>query len=74
MYSHPDFTANKMLQEFDFGGIGCWHERMYNRQHFRRHWKMNLDTYRKVPHVKYHNMVQNGTLDPDNFNCTVFKE
>ncbi|CAD5220319.1 unnamed protein product [Bursaphelenchus xylophilus] len=72
MARSPRFTANKMLQEFDFGGISCWHEYIYNRQHSSQELRINEAIYLNVPHVKYHRLKKKGTLrSGQHFNLTL---
>jgi len=51
--SHSLF-ANKMLPSFDFGAIGCWHEEMFNRTHFKRGiGRLDANVYLRLPQVRF---------------------
>jgi hypothetical protein len=53
--SFPNIMLNKMLPEFDFGAIACWHERFFNKTYLNAKAKFipNSEFYLNLPHVNF---------------------
>ncbi|KAI1728314.1 core-2/I-Branching enzyme domain-containing protein [Ditylenchus destructor] len=63
--------ANKLMPEFDFGAISCWHETIFNRTQLDRgtH-RLKPEVYKQLPTVRYHaEKKANGSVDLDKFDC-----
>uniref|UniRef100_A0A0N5BQ73 Glyco_trans_2-like domain-containing protein n=1 Tax=Strongyloides papillosus TaxID=174720 RepID=A0A0N5BQ73_STREA len=52
----PHLSVNKFKGEFDFGGLTCWVEYMYNRTYFEHYKPINKSFYENLSLVKYGNL------------------
>uniref|UniRef100_A0A0N5BUN3 Glycosyltransferase family 92 protein n=1 Tax=Strongyloides papillosus TaxID=174720 RepID=A0A0N5BUN3_STREA len=52
----PHLFVNKFKSEFDFGGLTCWVEYMYNRTYFEHYKPINKSFYENLSLVKYGNL------------------
>nr|CAD2167746.1 unnamed protein product [Meloidogyne enterolobii] len=72
-YNLKYLFVNKMMPEFDFGAILCWHEEMRRRTLIDKglH-RLNASLYQNWPQTRFHKewVRTNGNVDLDNFNCT----
>nr|CAD2159367.1 unnamed protein product [Meloidogyne enterolobii] len=72
-YNSKYLFVNKMMPEFDFGAILCWHEEMRRRTLINKglH-RLNASLYQNWPQTRFHKewVRTNGNVDLDNFNCT----
>ncbi|KAL7071103.1 hypothetical protein ACQ4LE_010019 [Meloidogyne hapla] len=64
---------NKMMPEYDFGAILCWHEEMRRRTLIEVGFKrLNASIYQNWPQTRYHQEWRrnSGKVDIEKFNCT----
>uniref|UniRef100_A0A915DW91 Uncharacterized protein n=1 Tax=Ditylenchus dipsaci TaxID=166011 RepID=A0A915DW91_9BILA len=63
--------ANKLMPEFDFGAIGCWHETIFNRTYISRGvQRLRPAMYKNLPAVRYHaEKLKSGQMNMDRFDC-----
>uniref|UniRef100_A0A0N5C5W2 Glycosyltransferase family 92 protein n=1 Tax=Strongyloides papillosus TaxID=174720 RepID=A0A0N5C5W2_STREA len=52
----PHLFVNKFKGEFDFGGLTCWVEYMYDRTYFKHYKPINKSFYENLSLVKYGNL------------------
>uniref|UniRef100_A0A0K0F3F1 SRCR domain-containing protein n=1 Tax=Strongyloides venezuelensis TaxID=75913 RepID=A0A0K0F3F1_STRVS len=52
----PHLFVNKFKGNFDFGGLTCWVEYMYNRTYFEHYKQINESFYGNLSLVKYGNL------------------
>lgn len=65
----PQLTVNKMMPEVDFNAISCWHEYMYNQQHFNRNSYVDVDYYANLPYVEWNRLKKKGKVSLKMFDC-----
>uniref|UniRef100_A0AC35TPU4 Uncharacterized protein n=1 Tax=Rhabditophanes sp. KR3021 TaxID=114890 RepID=A0AC35TPU4_9BILA len=56
MKSWPHLFANKFKKEFDYGGIFCWSQYIYNKTHYEGFTSIDKQYYENLPLVIYNNM------------------
>uniref|UniRef100_A0AC35U606 Glycosyl transferase family 2 n=1 Tax=Rhabditophanes sp. KR3021 TaxID=114890 RepID=A0AC35U606_9BILA len=56
MKEWPHLFGNKFKAEFDFGGLFCWAEYLYNKTHHHKYIPINKDFYNRLPVVAYNNL------------------
>uniref|UniRef100_A0A914NGC1 Uncharacterized protein n=1 Tax=Meloidogyne incognita TaxID=6306 RepID=A0A914NGC1_MELIC len=71
-YNSKYLFVNKMMPEYDFGAILCWHEEMRRRTLINKglH-RLNASLYQNWPQTRFHKewVRTNGNVDLDNFSC-----
>lgn len=69
----PQFSVNKMMPSLDMGAITCWHEYMYNQQHFDRTAWIDTEFYENLPYVQWNRQKNQAGFDRNLFDCKKHK-
>ncbi|KAF7640167.1 hypothetical protein Mgra_00000611 [Meloidogyne graminicola] len=56
IFNLPHLFINKMMPQYDFGVIKCWHKKLKEKQKFNSERIMNLDFYKNWPQTIYNRM------------------
>uniref|UniRef100_A0A914ZWX7 Uncharacterized protein n=1 Tax=Parascaris univalens TaxID=6257 RepID=A0A914ZWX7_PARUN len=62
--------ANKMLPEFDYSAFSCWMQTLFNLTYGNLTRRLSLETYSRLPHVRFNRERERWMRNPTAFNCT----
>ncbi|KAL7070691.1 hypothetical protein ACQ4LE_010111 [Meloidogyne hapla] len=71
LFNLPHLFINKMMPQYDFGVIKCWHKKLIERQKINSERKLNLKYYENWPQTIYNQMRRKnkGKIKMSEFKC-----